>query len=157
MLLLRQSLPIIPCLVTTWYGAVKIWSLPNLVLQAKIETGLDWPQASYSSDGDYILINGGEQVYLTDDLSRDESYPTPTAQPAPEIDLNAIQQMGHLSDPIGLRYPAPDQAFAWGTASDHQAWVWDLSNNIQTVFDFGSPFMATPDLSYQRRSSCSMH
>jgi WD40 repeat protein len=144
--------------VTTWYGTVKIWSIPGLRQLAKIETGLDWPRASFSTDGTYILINDGEQAYRAEDLSRDESYPTPTLHPAPEKDLQALQLMGHFSGGIGLRYPAREQAFAWGTFSDYQAWVWDLSRNIQKLYDFGSPFIAEPDLSFNadRLAACTV-
>jgi WD40 repeat protein len=143
-------------LVTTWYGVVKIWSLPNLILQAKIETGLDWPKASYSTDGKYIVINNGEQAYHVSDLSRDEAYQTPTPQPTPEVNTVALQQMGHFSGVIGIRYPQPEQAFAWGTFSDHEAWVMNLSDNTQTIYDFGSTFMAKPDLSFSgdRLAAC---
>lgn len=143
-------------LVTTWYGAVKIWSIPNLVLQAKIETGLDWPQASFSTDGNYILINAGEQAYHVSNLSRDEDYQAPAPQPTPGVNTEALLQMGHLPGIIGLHYPQPEQAFAWGTFSDHEAWIWDLSNNIHTIYDFGSPFMAKPDLSLKgdRLAAC---
>ena len=143
-------------LLTTWYGAVKIWSLPSLVFMAKIDTGLDWPRASFSTDGKYILINSGEQVYLAGDLSRAEAYPTLTVQSVPEVSPISILKMGHLSGVIGLRFPKPEQAFAWGTISDHEAWVYDLSNNIQAIYDFGSPFMANPDLSFSgdRLAAC---
>ncbi len=143
-------------LVTTWYKAVKIWSIPNLVLQAIIETDLDWPRASYSKDGKYIVINDGEQAYLASDLTQDEAYPPPTLQPTPEVNPINIQKIGHLSGVIGLRFPKPEQAFAWGRISDHEAWVLDLSNNIQAIYDFGSPFMANPDLSFSgdRLAAC---
>jgi WD40 repeat protein len=143
-------------LLTTWYGTVKIWLIPNLVYLTKIETGLDWPRASYSTDGKYILINDGEQAYLASDFSRDEAYQAPKIQPTPEVNSVALQQMGHLSGVLGLRYPLPEQAFAWGTFSDHEAWVLDLANNIQTIYDFGSPFMAEPDLSFSgdRLAAC---
>ena len=135
-------------LLTTWYEAVTIWSLPNLVLQAKIETGLAWPDASFSSDDRYILINGGEQAYLVSDLRRDESYPKPISPTELYLNSNSFVQMGHLNDPIGLHYPRPNLAFAWGSASDHEAWVWDLSANIQTIYDFGKQVFSPPDLSF---------
>jgi len=94
------------------------------------------------------LINDGEQAYLDSDLSRDEAYPVLTPQPTPEINTDALLQMGHLPGVIGLRYPQPEQAFAWGTFSNHEAWVWELSRNNQAVYDFGSPFMSEPDLSF---------
>ena len=143
-------------LVTTWYKAVKIWSIPNLVLQAIIETDLDWPRASYSKDGKYIVINDGEQAYLASDQTQDEAYPPPTLQPTPEVNPINIQKIGHLSGVIGLRFPKPEQAFAWGRISDHEAWVLDLSINIQAIYDFGSPFIANPDLSFSgdRLAAC---
>jgi WD40 repeat protein len=117
---------------------------------------MNWPRASYSTDGKYILINDGEQAYLTSDLSKDETYQVLAPQPTPELNSIALQQMGHLSGVIGLRYPQPEQAFAWGTSSDHEAWVWDLSKNEQTVYDFGSSFRADPDLSFSgdRLAAC---
>jgi WD40 repeat protein len=143
-------------LVTTWYGAVKIWSIPNLILQTKLETGLDWPQASFSTDGKYILINAGEQAYFVSDLSRDEAYQAPAPQRTPEVNTDALLQMGHLPRVIGLRYPQPDQAFTWGTLSKHEAWVWDLTKNVKTIYDFGSPFTSEPDLSFSgdRLAAC---
>ena len=145
-------------LVTTWYGAVKIWSLPNLIYQAKIETGLDWPKASFSIDGKYILINAGEQAYHVTDLTRDETYQAPATQPTPEINTQALLRIGHLPGVIGLRYAQPDQAFAWGILSNHEAWVWDLSKNVKTVYDFGASFYywTEPDLSFtgDRLAAC---
>jgi len=143
-------------LVTSWYGTVKLWSIPNLVFQAKIETGLAWAHASFSEDGKYILVNGGEQAYIARDLSRDESYPVPPQPPSPEPDYSTLQQIGHLSGTIGERFPQPDQAFAWGRLSDHEAWVWNLSDNEQAIYDFGSRFMADPDLSFSadRLAAC---
>jgi WD40 repeat protein len=134
-------------LLTTWYGVVKIWSIPHLRLLGKIDTGLDWPRASFSTDGAYILMNEGEQAYRASDLSRDEAYPQPTSQPQPEVDPEALRQVGHLPGMLGVRYPQPDQAFAWGTASGQSTWVLDLSSQHQATYDFGSPFMADPDLS----------
>ncbi|MFZ2098763.1 MAG: WD40 repeat domain-containing protein [Anaerolineales bacterium] len=143
-------------LVTTWYQKVEIWSLPNMVWQAKINTGLDWPRASFSSDGGYILMNDGEQAYYLSDLSKDETYPSPKPSSAPEVNTRALQLMGHLSGVVGLRYPMPEQAFAWGKVSDHEAWVWDLSKTVQTIYDFNSPLMADPDLSFNgdRLAAC---
>lgn len=135
-------------LVTSWYGTVKLWSIPNLVFQSKIETGLAWAHASFSDDGRFILVNGGEQAYMASDLSRDETYRVTTQPPASEPDYTALQQIGHLSGMIGIRYPQPDQAFAWGTLSDHEAWVLDVANNIQNIYDFYSPFIADPNLSF---------
>jgi len=145
-------------LVTTWYGAVKLWSLPNLILQKKIETGLNWPQASFSTDGDYLLINAGEQAYRMSDLNLDESYQAAIPPSTPEVNTEAFLQVGHLSGIIGFRYPQPDQAFTWGILSNHEAWVWDLSKNVKTVYDFGSSFYywSEPDLSFtgDRLAAC---
>jgi WD40 repeat protein len=143
-------------LVTTWYEKVEIWSLPNLIWQAKIDTGLAWPSASFSPDGTYILMNNGEQAYFANDLSRDDTYAPPAQEAVPEVNTRALQLMGHLSEVIGLRYPAPEQAFAWGKASEHEAWVLDVAQNIQTIYDFGSPFIADPNLSFSgdRLAAC---
>jgi WD40 repeat protein len=143
-------------LVTSWYGTVNLWSIPNLVYQAKIETGLGWAHASFSEDGTYILVNGGEQAYFASDLSRDDSYPLPAQQAPLQPDVNALQLIGHLTNAIGVRYPQPVQAVAWGVLSDHQAWIYDLSQNVQAIYDFGSPFMADPDLSFNgdRLAAC---
>ena len=143
-------------LVTSWYGTVKLWSIPHLTFQTKIETGLSWANASFSTDGKYILVNGGEQAYLTSDLSRDEAYPIPSQQPTLEVDPSALLKAGHLSGTIGVRYPQPEQAFAWGTLSDHEAWIMDVAKNSLTIYDFASPFMADPDLSFSadRLAAC---
>ncbi len=135
-------------LLTTWWDTVSIWTIPNLQLVKTIRTDLEWPQASYSSDGEYILLNEGQEAYLVNDFLRDPSYPPPVPQVMHQVDIYSLHQTGFFSNALGLRYPKPDLAFSWGTISDHEAWVWDLANHVLTTHDFGSPFMAPPDLSF---------
>ncbi len=113
-------------LVTTWYNDVKIWSLPYLVQQEKIDTGLDWPQASFSADGQYILINGGEQAWKVSDFSQDVSYPAPS-QPTPAVDIPASiwGSLGHLV-PEGIMVISPERVIAWGKEDSTHIWWWDV-------------------------------
>jgi WD40 repeat protein len=143
-------------LLTTWWGTVSIWTIPNLQLVDTIRTDLDWPRASFSTDGRYILLDEGQQAYRVSDLSLDRSYPQPTPRTVPQVDFLTLQQIGHFSGSLGLRYPQAQQVFAWGTNSDHEAWVWDLANNTHTSYDFGGLFMADPDLSFNgdRLAAC---
>jgi WD40 repeat protein len=143
-------------MLTTWWDTISIWAIPNLQLVDIIRTDLIWPQASYSDDGKYILLNDGQQAYGVSDLRLDQSYPKPMPQAIHQMDIYTLHQMGFISNALGLRYPQPDIAFAWGIVSDHEAWVWDLANNIHTSYDFGSPYMAEPDLSFHgdRLAAC---
>lgn len=143
-------------LLTTWWDTVSIWTIPNLQLVKTIRTNLDWPQASYSADGEYILLNNGQEAYGVSDFLLDQSYPLPVPQVRHQVDIYSLYQIGFFSNALGLRYPQPDLAFSWGIISDHEAWVWDLANKILTFYDFGSPFMAAPDLSFKgdRLAAC---
>lgn len=143
-------------LLTTWWDTISIWTIPNLQLVRTIRTDLEWPQASYSSDGEYILLNEGQEAYRVNDFLRDQSYPQPVSQVLHQVDIYSLYQSGFFSTPLGLRYPQPDLAFSWGIINDHEAWVWDLASNVHTTYDFGSPFMAPPDLSFtgDRLAAC---
>ncbi len=143
-------------LLTTWWGTVSIWSIPHLQLIDTIRTDLDWPTASFSADGRYILLNGGQQAYRVRDLSLVPGYPVPTPRVVPGVDAFALQQMGHISGVLGLRYPQPEQALAWGVSSDSVAWVRELASNTHSFYDFDSPFMEDPDLSFSgdRLAAC---
>ena len=143
-------------LVTTWYSQVSIWTIPNLNLVDRIETGLNWPRASFSADGVHILINGGEQAYLSSDFSRDSSYPVFSPPPVPAVDFNALEEMGHGLFALGFRYPDAEHILTWGFHSDQQAWVRNLADNSYLIYDFDSPLVAAPNLSFNgdRLAAC---
>jgi WD40 repeat protein len=116
-------------LATTWYQRVRVYSTSSLSLVQKFETGLDWPSATYSRDGAYILVNGGIQAWRSGDFTLDNAASMKAVVLAAVVDeTRRLLELGHY---VGLQGVAP--------LSDRELLIWGIENAMVYWKDiFGS-------------------
>lgn len=119
-------------IVTTSSGQVIAWHTADSQRVKAFDTGLDSPSASYSEDGAYILVNGGEQAWDADSFELVEDY-VRDDHISPEVSIAQWHQLGYLSGIRGVEVLEDDRLFVWGTvefygedwwSSDVHLWWW---------------------------------
>jgi WD40 repeat protein len=112
-------------ILTSSNSQIWVWHIRSAQLMEKIETGLEWPEASFSENGDYILANGGELAWRASDYSPDPSYiVSGQKEPQAEISSSVWRQLGHLDGILVAQRLSNGQLFVWGFSENQFLWWW---------------------------------
>jgi hypothetical protein len=121
-------------LLTRSESGILVWNVSSLQRVKTIVTDLAGP-TTFSDDGEYILVSGGQRAYKVSDFSLDESYPAPededslALQNPNEAILDEIwEEQGHLSGVLGVELFDEDRLFIWGVRNYQNPW------EIQTLW-----------------------
>lgn len=115
--------------VTSSFELVRVWHVTSSQSVAKLPSGLDWPEVSFSEDGQYILANGGEKAWRASDYELEESYPAP--EPAdPEMDMSKMREIGHLDSVQGVEVQSNGTLLVWGYSNNESLWWWYPDQNV---------------------------
>lgn len=131
--------------VTSSFELIRVWYVTNPQAVEKLPSGLNWPEASYSDDGEYILANGGEKAWRVSDYELDESYPVPG--PAdPEVNPSRMREIGHLDAIRGVELQLDGTLLVWGYSEYEFLWWWypeqDIYHEVSIVEGIGVPSMS---------------
>lgn len=112
-------------LVTTSYSQVKLWSIPGVYLHKKFDSGLDWPKATFSDDGKYVLVNNSQQVWQVDDLTQHpELQVEPITPPELSVVNGQLRDIGHFTRLVDIFF-LPDRSFRILGIDGINAYWWD--------------------------------
>ncbi len=135
-------------LVTTSYSQVKLWSIPGVYLHKKFDTGLDWPGAVFTNDGDYISVNHQQQVWHVEDLTQDPELQVEPVFPPDYIEVNnELLEKGHFSQPIDIFFLPNGQFRILGQDGINVYW-WDVPSSsviYKTIRSWGTESIFSPD------------
>ena len=104
-------------IITTSSGQVVVWHTTDSQRVKALDTGLDSPTASYSDDGQHILVNGGEQAWDAVEFVLDEEYQY-VKPVSPEISMSSWRQIGHLDGISGVEILDDGRMMVWGLGED---------------------------------------
>lgn len=136
---------------TKWGGFVFIYELPSGNLITNFGTGLHFPIAHYSIDGDYILINYGKQVRSAADGKSEQvdnvydikANPVQMYVMVPEEKKWALQ---HISGLQNLRF-VNDVPVAWGSI-DQTIYRWEVTQHSFTPYVLDTRWMRNMTISH---------
>ncbi len=107
-------------LLTQSVAGILVWNVSSSQRVKTISTDFQGAP-SFSDDGEYILVSGGQRAYRVSDFSLDESYPATedksdlAPQELPEaIPVEAWLRKGHLSGVLGVELFEGDRLIVWG-------------------------------------------
>ena len=110
--------------VTSSFELIRLWYVTNPKQDEAIQTGLLWPAATFSEDGEYIVANGGEKAWRVSDLTLDESYQREDVSNA-SLDMSLMRKAGHLSNILGVEALSDNTLFIWGYTYEGILWWWN--------------------------------
>ena len=115
-------------LLTASGAGILVWNVSNSQLVKTIRTDFQG-QLSFSDDGKYILISGGQKAYRVSDFSLDENYPEPgdssdlASQEPPETKpVEVFLKKGHLIGVMGVELFEDNRLFVWGVRNHQNPW-----------------------------------
>lgn len=123
-------------IITTSFGQVSVWHTTDFQRVKAFDTGVPWPSASYSEDGRYILVNGGEQAWDAKDFVLVEDYPYEELI-IPTVSMSQWRQLGHLSGIRGVEMLNDQEMFVWGFSENEYIWWWYPDRNIYNEVSVG--------------------
>lgn len=129
-------------IVTSSFEQIRVWYYRTSESVRRIETGLSWPDASFSEDGTHILANGGEIAWNASDYTLDEGYPPP--EKSPEVrQISEWRKQGHLSGIQGVELLEDGLLLVWGvgdidgTWGEKALWWWYPDQDIYNEIPLG--------------------
>jgi WD40 repeat protein len=90
---------------------------------------LDWPEVTFSDNGEYVLANRGEKAWRVPDYELDESY-IPHKPAGPVVDMSKMREIGHLDDIQGVEMQSNGTLLVWGYINNKVLWWWYPDQNI---------------------------
>lgn len=119
-----------------------VWRISDGRQLYHIGIGTKDAQVSFSQDGQYLIINQGEQIrHLPEGNGvslKDAGISLPPVSTPEVVDLSRFTFQGHFRDLRGVQLLADNSLFAWGIDSQRPVW-WDVQNDFIGVPDIQNP------------------
>lgn len=118
-------------------GRIIVRSIPYGEIYQTLITGLFYAEGSFSQDGRYILVNGGEQIRRLSDsrmVTAEQSGVTLPEIPDVPIEWSKFAQAGHLSGAHGFFMDESGSILIHGISPSNDLYLWDAFTNTYTAY-----------------------